>query len=129
MPRVKGGVTTRRRKKKIFRLAKGYWGSKKNRYRAATEAVDRAGRFAWIGRRLKKREFRQLWNSRIGAAVRAYGLSYSRFISGLKKANIAINRKMLADIAVRDPKTFASLAEAVKHELNANTTVAAKTSI
>lgn len=114
MSRVKGGVTTRRRKKKIFRLAKGFWGSKKNRYRAAAEAVDRAGRFAWIGRRLKKREFRKLWISRINAAARLNGISYSKFVAGLRSANIGLNRKMLADIAVNDAKAFANLVEIVK---------------
>ena len=114
MSRVKGGVTTRRRKKKIFRLAKGFWGSKKNRYRAATEAVDRAGQFAWIGRRLKKRDFRKLWISRINAAARINGISYSKLIAGLRAANLNLNRKMLADMAVNDTKAFAGIVELAK---------------
>jgi len=109
MTRVKRGMTKRRRKKKVFKAAKGYWGAKSKRYRSAHEAVMRAGRFAYRDRRQKRRNFRRLWIARINAAARECGLSYSRLTDGLKKAGIALNRKILAEMAVNDPGTFAEL--------------------
>ena len=102
-------MTKRRRKKKVFKAAKGYWGAKSKRYRSAHEAVMRAGRFAYRDRRQKRRNFRRLWIARINAAARECGLSYSRLTDGLKKAGIALNRKILAEMAVNDPGTFAEL--------------------
>jgi len=115
MPRAKGGFKTRKRRKKILEKAKGYYGAKSRLYRVATEAVDKALRYAYRDRRVKKREFRSLWNIRINAAVRALGLTYSQFISKLKKANIALNRKALADMAYNDPSAFTQLVEKVKN--------------
>lgn len=114
MSRVKRAITKRRRKKKIFRLSKGYWGKKSNCYRLASEAVDRAGNFAHRDRRSKKRTFKNLWILRINAACRENGLTYSKFINGLKKSKVVINRKVLSDIAVADTKAFASLVDLVK---------------
>jgi large subunit ribosomal protein L20 len=115
MPRAKGGFKTRRRRKKILERAKGYYGSKSRLYRVATEAVDKALQYAYRDRRAKKREFRSLWIIRINAAVRAFGLSYSQFMSRLKNANIALNRKALADMAYNDPSAFNQLVEKVKN--------------
>ncbi len=114
MPRVKGGFKTRRRRKKILKRAKGYYGAKSRLYKIATEAVNKALRYAYRDRRAKKREFRSLWIIRINAAVRAVGMTYSQFMNGLIKANIRLNRKVLADMAVRDPKTFNELCETIK---------------
>ncbi|MEW6584990.1 MAG: 50S ribosomal protein L20 [Nitrospirota bacterium] len=114
MPRAKGGFKTRRRRKKILEQAKGYYGAKSRLYRIATEAVDKALVYAYKDRRAKKREFRSLWTIRINAAVRNLGLTYSQFMSGLKKANIALNRKVLADMAYNDPTAFGRLVEKVK---------------
>ncbi len=113
MPRAKGGFKTRRRRKRILELAKGYYGAKSRLYRIATEAVDKALRYAYRDRRNKKREFRSLWIVRINAALRALGMTYSQFINGLTKAEININRKVLADMAVKDPKAFNALVETV----------------
>jgi len=115
MPRAKGGFKTRRRRKKILERAKGYYGAKSRLYRVATEAVDKALRYAYRDRKAKKREFRSLWTIRINAAARALGLSYSQFMSGLKKANIALDRKALADMAYNDPSAFSQLVEKVKN--------------
>lgn len=115
MPRAKGGFKTRRRRKKILEKAKGYYGSKSRLYRIATEAVDKALQYAYRDRKAKKREFRSLWIIRINAAVRAFGLTYSQFMSRLKKANIAMNRKTLADMAYNDPTAFNQLIEKVKN--------------
>jgi large subunit ribosomal protein L20 len=115
MPRAKGGFKTRRRRKKILEMAKGYYGAKSRLYRIATEAVDKAMQYAYRDRRNKKREFRALWIIRINAALRALGMTYSQFISGLKKADIALNRKTLADMAYNDPAAFNQLAEKVKN--------------
>jgi len=115
MPRAKGGFKTRRRRKKVLEKAKGYYGAKSRLYRVATEAVDKALLYAYKDRRAKKREFRSLWIIRINAAVRALGLSYSQFMSGLKKANIALNRKVLADMAYNDPSAFNELVDKVKN--------------
>jgi large subunit ribosomal protein L20 len=114
MPRAKGGFKTRRRRKKLLEKAKGYYGAKSRLFRVATEAVDKAMQYAYRDRKAKKREFRSLWIIRINAAVRALGLSYSQFMSGMKKANITLNRKALADMAYNDPAAFSQLVEKVK---------------
>ena len=114
MPRAKGGFKTRRRRKKILKLAKGYYGARSRLYRIATQAVDRAMLNADSDRRTKKREFRALWIVRINAAVRAMGMSYSQFINKLKHSSIELNRKTLADMAYNDPKSFSDLLETVK---------------
>ena len=114
MPRAKGGFKTRRRRKKILQMTKGYYGSKSRLYRIATEAVDKALTYAYKDRRLKKRDFRSLWIIRINAAVRALGMSYSQFMNKLKKQDIALNRKALADMAYNNPQAFNSLVEMVK---------------
>ena len=111
MPRVKRGSNRRQRRKKILARAKGYYLAKHNCYRIAREQVDRSLAFAYRDRRQKKRQFRRLWIARIGAAARLNGLSYSRFIDGLNKAGVTLDRRVLADIAVRDPSAFAKLAE------------------
>ncbi|MDD2273401.1 MAG: 50S ribosomal protein L20 [Desulfuromonadaceae bacterium] len=114
MARVKRGFKARRRRNKVLKLAKGYRGARSKLFRSATEAVDRALNYAFRDRRVKKRDFRSLWIVRINAASRINGLSYSKFIFGLKKANIQIDRKVLADIAVTDPNGFAQIAELAK---------------
>lgn len=110
MARVKRGFKARRRRNKVLKLAKGYRGARSKLFRSATEAVDRALNYAYRDRRVKKRDFRSLWIVRINAASRINGLSYSKFIFGLKKANVQIDRKVLADIAVTDPNGFAQIA-------------------
>jgi len=117
MARVKGGYVTRRRRKKVLKLAKGYYGSKHTLFRTANEQVMRSLRYAYRDRRQKKRDFRKLWITRINAAARLNGLSYSRLMYGLKTAGIDINRKMLADLAINDEKAFADLAEKAKAKL------------
>ncbi|MFC3914197.1 50S ribosomal protein L20 [Pseudaeromonas sharmana] len=117
MPRVKRGVTARARHKKVLKAAKGYYGARSRVYRVAVQAVTKAGQYAYRDRRQKKRQFRQLWIARINAAARQNGLSYSRFIDGLKKASIEIDRKILADIAVHDKGTFTALVEKAKAAL------------
>jgi large subunit ribosomal protein L20 len=117
MSRVKRGVTARARHKKTLRAAKGYYGRRKNVYRAAVQAVEKAGQYAYRDRRRKKRNFRSLWIQRINAAARQLGLTYGRFIDGLGKAGIAIDRKILADLAVREPQAFATLVEKAKAAL------------
>ena len=114
MPRVKRGVTARARHKKVLDQAKGYRGARSRVYRVAKQAVIKAGQYAYIGRKQRKRQFRALWIVRINAAVREFGLSYSRFINGLAKAGITIDRKVLADIAVHDKPAFAEIAHKVK---------------
>ncbi|MFO7153183.1 MAG: 50S ribosomal protein L20 [Bacillota bacterium] len=114
MPRVKKGVTARRRHKKILKLAKGYYGAKSKRFRMANQAVLKSLMYSYIGRKLRKRDFRRLWITRINAAARANGISYSKFINGLKKAGIKINRKMLAEMAVHDKEGFNQLVEIAK---------------
>ena len=114
MPRVKRGVTARARHKKVLALAKGYRGRRKNVYRIAKQAVMKAGQYAYRDRRAKKREFRRLWIARINAASRALGLTYSKFMAGLKKAQIDVDRKVLADLAVHDPAAFGSIVDKVK---------------
>ena len=117
MPRVKRGVTARARHKKVLAQAKGYRGRRKNIYRVAVQAVTKAGQYAYRDRRQRKRQFRALWIARINAAARECGLSYSRMINGLKKAAIEIDRKILADLAVRDKVAFAAIAEKAKSSL------------
>lgn len=114
MPRVKRGFKARRRRNKVLKLAKGYRGARSKLFRSATEAVDRALNYAFRDRRVKKRDFRSLWITRINAASRLNGLSYSKFIFGLKKANVEIDRKVLADIAVSDPTGFMEIANLAK---------------
>ena len=114
MARIKGAVTTRSRRKKILKLAKGYWGAKSKHFNMAKEAVMKSGNYAYIGRRHKKRDFRKLWITRISAACRMNGITYSKFISGLKKSGISLNRKMLSEIAIADAEGFAKLVEQVK---------------
>ncbi len=111
MPRVKRGVTARARHKKVLKQAKGYYGARSRVYRVAKQAVIKAGQYAYRDRRQRKRQFRALWIVRINAAAREFGLSYSRFIAGLNKASVAIDRKVLADLAVRDKEAFAELAK------------------
>lgn len=114
MARVKRAVNALKKRRKVFRLSKGYFGAKSKQYRAASEQVRRSLRYAYIGRKLRKRDFRKLWITRINAAARMNGISYSVLMNGLKQRNIAINRKMLADIAVNDPAAFTKLVETVK---------------
>lgn len=117
MARVKGALNTRKRHKRVLKMAKGYRGAKSTQFRTAKQAVMRSLRFAYIGRKLKKRDFRKLWIARINAAARINGLSYSKFMHGLKLAEIDLNRKVLADIAINDPAGFAKLVEAAKAKL------------
>lgn len=117
MPRIKRGVTARARHKKVLRKARGYYGARSRVYRSARQAVQRAGQYAYRDRRRRKREFRALWIIRINAAARQAGLSYSRLMSGLHKADIALDRKSLADLAVHDPGAFSALAEKAKASL------------
>ena len=117
MARVKRGVQASRRHKKILKRAKGYYGARSRVYRVAVQAVTKAGQYAYRDRRNKKRSFRRLWIARINAGARLNGLSYSRFINGLKKANIEIDRRVLADIAMHDDPTFAALTEKAKAAL------------
>ena len=119
MARVKRGVTARRRHKKILKLAKGYYNARRKVFRVANQAVIKAGQYAYIGRKQKKRNFRSLWITRINAAARLNGLSYSRFMNGMLKAGITLDRKVLADIAVHDAAGFAALAEKAKTALAA----------
>lgn len=114
MPRVKRGNKRRERRKKILGLAKGYFLTKGKLYRSAKESVDRAGNFAYVGRRRKKRDFRRLWITRINAAARMHDLSYSQFIAGLRRKGIELDRKTLADLAIHDPSAFGKLVESVK---------------
>ena len=117
--RVKGAVNKMKKRRKILKLAKGYRGSKSTLFRVAREQVMKSGQYAYIGRRLKKRDFRKLWIARINASARANGLSYSRMMDGLKKANIDINRKMLSEMAIADAVAFTDLAEKAKAALSA----------
>ena len=114
MARVKGAVTTRARRKSVLKRAKGYFGAKSIRFRMANQAVMKSGQYAFVGRKNKKRDFRRLWIARLNAAARINGISYSRLMDGLKKKNININRKMLAEMAVNDANGFAKLVETVK---------------
>ena len=117
MARVKGALATRKRRKKVLKLAKAYFGAKSKLFKTAKEAVMKSGNYAYIGRRLKKRDFRRLWITRISAAAKMNGMNYSTFMNGLNKAGIQINRKMLADIAVNDAAGFAKLVDAASKAL------------
>src|SRR5215475_12233448 len=117
MARVKGGVTAHARHKKILKKAAGYYGRRKNTFRAANAAVERAGKFAYVGRKQKKRNFRALWIQRINAAVRLHDLTYSRFIAGLAKAGVELDRKVMADIAMHEPDAFKGLVDQAKSAL------------
>ncbi len=114
MARIKRAVNSLKKRRKVMKLAKGYWGAKSKQYRAASEQVARSLRYAYEGRKLRKRDFRRLWITRINAAARLNGMSYSTFINGLKKHNVEVNRKMLADLAVNDAAAFAKLADIAK---------------
>lgn len=114
MPRAKGGPKTRARRKRVLDLAEGYWGAKSKLYRSATEAVDRALKYAYRDRKARKRDFRRLWIARINAAARLNGVTYSRFIAGLTKSGVALDRKILSDLAITDPAGFSKLVEMAK---------------
>ena len=114
MARVKGALMTRKRRKKVLKLAKGYYGAKSKHFKMAKQAVMKSGNYAYIGRKHRKRDFRRLWITRISAACRANGVNYTSFMNGLKKANIELNRKMLSEIAISDPAAFTSLVEQAK---------------
>ena len=115
MARVKGAMMTRKRRNATLKLAKGYWGSKSKHFKMAKQAVMKSGNYAFVGRKLKKRDYRRLWITRISAAVKPFGLNYSTFMNGLKKAGIELNRKMLAELAVNDKEAFAALVEQAKN--------------
>ncbi|NLL91333.1 MAG: 50S ribosomal protein L20 [Ruminococcaceae bacterium] len=117
MARVKRAVSTRKRRKKVVKLARGYYGSKGKLFRTAKQAVMKSGQYAYVGRRLKKRDFRKLWITRISAGCRKNGINYSTFMNGLKKSGISLNRKMLSEIAISDEKAFAELVSAAKAAL------------
>src|ERR671913_60338 len=117
MARVKRGVTARARHKRLLKLAKGYYGARRKVYRVAKQAVTKAAQYAYIGRKQRKRQFRSLWIVRINAAARLHGLSYSRFMNGLLKANVTLDRKALADIAIHDPAAFGAIAASAKTAL------------
>lgn len=117
MARIKGALATRKRRNKTLKLAKGYWGGKSRLFKTAKEAVWKSGQYAYISRRLKKRDFRKLWIARINGACKMNGTNYSTFINGLKKANIGLNRKMLSEIAINDPAGFTALVEKAKAAL------------
>lgn len=117
MARVKGGMATKKRRNRVLKLAKGYRGAKSKQFRTAKQAVMKSLSYAYVGRKLRKREFRRLWIARINAATRLNGLSYSRFMNGLKNANININRKMLSELAITNPAAFTQLVETAKANL------------
>lgn len=117
MARVKGAMMTRKRRNKVLKAAKGYWGAKSKHFKMAKQAVMKSGNYAFIGRKQKKRDFRALWITRISAQAKVNGINYSQFMYGLKKAGVAMNRKVLAEIAVSDKEAFASLVETAKAAL------------
>ena len=117
MARIKPALTTRKRRKKILKLAKGYWGNKHRHFKMAKQQVMKSGNYAFAGRKMKKRDFRALWITRISAACKQNGINYSKFINGLKKSGINLNRKMLAELAVNDKEGFAALVEKAKAAL------------
>ena len=117
MARVKGAMMTRKRRKKILKLAKGYWGSKSRHFKMAKQAVMKSGNYAYIGRKQRKRDFRRLWITRISAACKINGINYSTFMNGLKKAGVTLNRKMLSEIAIADAAGFTALVEKAKAAL------------
>ena len=114
MARIKGAMMTRKRRNKILKLAKGYWGAKSTHYKMANEAVMKSLKYAYVGRKRKKREFRQLWIARISAACKSNGMNYSRFMHGLKLSGIEMNRKMLSEMAIHEPAAFTALCEKAK---------------
>ena len=117
MARVKGAMATRKRRNKVLKLAKGYWGGKSKLFKTAKEAVMKSGQYAYIGRRLKKRDFRKLWITRISAACKMNGMNYSTFMHGLKLAGVEINRKMLSEMAINDAVAFTALCDMAKAKL------------
>ena len=117
MARIKGALATRKRRNKMLKLAKGYWGAKSKHFKMAKQQVMKSGNYAFAGRKMKKRDFRRLWITRISAQAKVNGINYSRFMCGLKKAGIDLNRKMLAELAVSDKAAFASLVETAKKAL------------
>ena len=117
MARVKGAMMTRKRRNKVLKSAKGYWGAKSKHFKMAKQAVMKSGNYAFIGRKQKKRDFRSLWITRISAAVKPYGINYSTFMHGLKTAGIDLNRKMLSELAVSDKDAFAAIVERAKAAL------------
>ena len=117
MARVKGAMMTRKRRKKVLKLAKGYWGAKSRHFKMAKQAVMKSGNYAYIGRKQRKRDFRRLWITRISAACRMNGINYSTFMNGLKKAGITLNRKMLSELAIQDAAAFTALVEKAKAAL------------
>ena len=117
MARVKGAMMTRKRRNKVLKLAKGYWGAKSKHFKMANEQVMKSLMYAYVGRRLKKRDFRSLWITRISAGCKLNGMNYSTFVNGLKKAGVAINRKMLSEMAINDKAAFAQLTEVAKKAL------------
>ena len=118
MARVKGAMMTRKRRNKTLKLAKSYWGSKSKHFKMAKQAVMKSGNYAYIGRKQKKREFRQLWIARISAAAKSNGINYSTLMNGLKKAGVVLNRKMLSEIAINDPAGFTAIVEQAKAALH-----------
>ena len=114
MARIKGALMTRKRRNKMLKLAKGYWGSKSKHFKMAKQAVMKSGNYAFAGRKMKKRDFRKLWITRISAQCKVCDINYSRFMNGLKKAGVTLNRKMLAELAVSDKAAFAALCEKAK---------------
>ena len=117
MARIKGALMTRKRRNKVLKLAKGYYGSKSKLFKTAKQAVMKSGNYAYIGRKQKKRDFRRLWITRISAGCKANGMNYSSFMNGLKKAGVTLNRKMLSEIAIADPAAFTALTEQAKAAL------------
>ena len=117
MARIKGAMMTRKRRNKVLKLAKGYWGAKSKHFKMAKQAVMKSGQYAYIGRKQKKRDFRRLWITRISAACKLNGMNYSTFMHGLNKAGITLNRKMLSEIAINDPAGFTAIAEKAKAAL------------
>ena len=117
MARVKGAMMTRKRRNRVLKAAKGYWGSKSKHFKMAKEALMKSGNYAFAGRKMKKRDFRALWITRISAACKQNGINYSKFINGLKKSGINLNRKMLSELAITDKEAFANLVETAKKAL------------
>ena len=117
MARVKGAMMTRKRRNATLKLAKGYWGAKSKHFKMAKQQVMKSGNYAFVGRKLKKRDYRRLWISRISAAVAPYGLNYSKFMNGLKKSGIELNRKVLSEMAINEPAAFAAIVEKAKAAL------------
>ena len=117
MARIKGAMMTRKRRNKVLKMAKGYYGSKSKLFKTAKQAVMKSGNYAYVGRKQKKRDFRRLWITRISAGCKANGMNYSTFMNGLKKAGVTLNRKMLSEIAIADPTAFTALTEQAKEAL------------